>query len=80
MDIDVARHTVRHAFRVARELQDVMAFLKERCSADEYRQYAADIATALDAVNVALLSRTIKSHPELEREIDRQISTCGRYL
>jgi hypothetical protein len=80
MNIDVARHTVREAFRVARELQDVMAFLKERCSADEYRQYATDIATALDAINAALLNRAIKAHPGLEREVEHQISIYGRYL
>jgi hypothetical protein len=80
MNIDVARHMVRQSFRVARELQDVLALLKESCSADEYRQHATDIAGAIDAVSMALLNRAIKVHPELKREIDHQIAACGRYL
>jgi hypothetical protein len=80
MDIEVARHTVRQAFRTAWELQDMQQFLKERCSAEEYQQYAADLAKAIDAVSVALLNRAMKAHPELEREIEDQIACYGRYL
>ena len=80
MDIEVARHTVRQAFRTAWELQDTMQFLKERCSAEEYQQYAVDIARAIDAVSVALLNRATKAYPELESEIENQIATYGRYL
>jgi hypothetical protein len=80
MNIDVARYMVRQSFRIARELQDVMALLKECCGADEYQQHATDIAGAIDAVNVALLNRAIKAFPELEREIESQLTACGRYL
>ena len=80
MDIDVARHTVRQSFRLGRELQDSLLFLKERCTAADYKAYAIDIATAIDAVNTALLKKAIAAYPELEREIERQIASYGRYL
>ena len=80
MDIEVARHTVRQAFRTAWELQGTMQFWKERCSAEEYQQYAADIAQAIDAVSVALLNRAMSTYPELKEEIESQIAIHGRYL
>jgi hypothetical protein len=80
MNIDVARHTVRQSFRIGRELQDALVFLKERCEPEDYKQYAINIATAINAVNTALLKKAIKAYPNLEREIEDQISAYGRYL
>jgi hypothetical protein len=80
MDIDVARYSVRQSFRIARELRDIMQLLKERCDADEYQKHAAGIARAIDAVSVALLNPAVKAHPELEREVENQIASYGRYL
>lgn len=80
MDIDVARHIIRQSFRIGRDLQDVMLFLKERCEPDDYNQYAIDIATAIDAVNTALLKKAITAYPDLEKEIEEQIKVYGRYL
>ncbi len=80
MDIDTARSNVRSAFRIAADLQALLPFLKQRCDADEYRTYAMDIAKAVDAVNVALLDRSIKAFPELVREIEQQIDAQGRYV
>lgn len=80
MDIDVARQTIRQSFRIARELQDILPLLKERCEPDDYKQYVFDIAAAIDAVSVALLNKAIKTYPELEREIDERISATGQYL
>jgi hypothetical protein len=80
MDIDVARRTIRQSFLVAREPQDLLPFLKERCEPDGYKQYAFDIAAAPDAVSVALLNKAIKAYPELEGEIDRRIAERGEYL
>jgi hypothetical protein len=37
------------------------------------------IAKAVDAVSVALLNRALRSHPELESEIESRIATTGRY-
>jgi hypothetical protein len=80
MDIEAARHTVRQSFQIARELQSLLPFLKERCEATEYQQYAVDIAKAVDAVSVALLNKAIKDHPELEDEIESRIAVYGRYF
>lgn len=80
MDIDAARFTIRNAFRISGDLQALLPFLKRRCDADEYKEYATAIAHAIDLVNVALLNRTIKVFPELEREIEERISGHGRYI
>lgn len=80
MDIDVARYAARQSFKIARQLQDTLLVLKEKCDADEYKRCAVDIAMAVDAVSVALLNRAIQFHPNLEQEIDAQISAHGRYI
>jgi hypothetical protein len=77
MDIDTARTTIRGVFRISSDLQELLFLLKQRCSADEYRQYAIDIARVIDGINVALLDTAIKAYPELESEIDERISTRG---
>lgn len=79
MDIDTARTTIRSAFRISGDLQELLLFLKERCSAVEYRQYVIDIARAIDAVNVALLNKAVKAYPELESEIEERIAVDGHY-
>ena len=79
MDIDTARFTIRPAFRISGDLQALLPSLKQRCDAGEYREYAMAIANAIDAVHVALLNRAIKRFPELEHEIEKQISAHGRY-
>lgn len=80
MDIDTARHVVRQSFQIARELQELLPFLKERCDTAEYQQYAMDIAKAIDAVSVALLNKAILAHPKLKDEIEGWISAYGSYL
>lgn len=80
MDIDAARFVIRNAFRVSSDLQALLPFLKQHCDSGEYREYALDIAKAIDAVNAALLGRTIKAFPELEHEIEERISAHGRYI
>jgi hypothetical protein len=80
MEIDAARCLARQSFKAARNLQDALQFLKERCDPDEYKDFAFDIAKAIDAVSIALLNKALKAHPELEQEIEQQISVHGRYL
>lgn len=80
MDIDTARHVVRQSFQIARELQELLPFLKERCDAAEYQQYAMDIAKAIDAVSAALLNKAVRAHPELKDEIENRIAAYGSYL
>lgn len=80
MDVDLARHVARAAFRSSRELGDLVPFLKERLSADEYPDYARSIASAIAAIHLDLVNKLIADHPGLEGEIEASIATHGRYL
>jgi hypothetical protein len=80
MDIDVARHVIRVAFRSAAELQALLGILKERCEAEEYKSYAIATAAAIDGINVALTNRVLSSHPELTNEIEANLSRSGRAM
>lgn len=80
MDANVARHLIRVAFRSTAELQSVLALLKEHCAADEYKEYARAIASAIHAVNTEVLDRVLASQPQLREEIDRDMTKFGRFL
>ena len=80
MDFDLARYSARAAFRMSRDLQEVMAMFSQHLPEDEYRAFAADIAGAIHAINTALLDRAIASQPELKAEIDTSIDRYGSYL
>ena len=77
--IEVARDIVRAAFRSCSELQALLGTLKSRCSPDEYKAYAQDIAAAMDAIGVNLINKAIAQYPELGAEIDQQINKHGQY-
>ena len=72
MDIDLARHCLRVAFRAGGEL--------EGCAPDEYDGYRRAIAVAMYEIGVALTNKAIAAYPELEAEIEAQIQKYGRYL
>jgi len=80
MDIDLARHCVRAAFRASRELESALHALKAGCEPDEYDGYKLGIAGAIYEIGVALTNTAIAAHPELEAEIEAQIQKYGRYL
>ena len=80
MNIDLARHLARTAFRLGAELQGTLALLKQQLPETEYRAAARDTAAAVHAVNTALLDRALASAPSLEAEIDASISEYGRFL
>ena len=80
MDIDMARHMMRVAFQTARELQDLMGFLKENCSPEEYKDHARAIATAIDTTNVALIHRALAAYPELDSELDAKLAKYQRFI
>ncbi len=69
---------IQTAFRCGAELQTLLQFLKENCSADEYRHYALGIAAAVDSINVQLTDRVIKIHPELRNKIESDLAKFGR--
>ncbi|HZP20085.1 MAG TPA: hypothetical protein VFB16_07720 [Bauldia sp.] len=80
MDIDVARHMIRAAFRTSRELEGVLQFLKEICPDEEYRPLALGIAAAIDRIGIALIEPAEAAHPELRAETEASIARYGRYL
>ena len=80
MDIDLARDVVKAAFRSARELQELLGVLKQRCSSDDYQNYKYGIAKAMAAISVEVINKALADHPELVEEIDRGIAKDGRYV
>jgi hypothetical protein len=80
MDIDLARHVVRAAFRSSHELGELLPVLKEHCSEEEYRAYTKAIATAIASIQLELTNRAASEHPGLEQEIEVSMNKYGRYL
>ena len=78
MNDKLAWEMVRVSFRTAGELQQLLGLLKEDCSAEDYQNYAARIAQAIDAVNHALLNTAIAAHPEFVARIDADLESYGR--
>lgn len=77
MDEDTAWKAIQTAFRCGAELQSLLPLLKERCSADEYKQFAIGIATAVDTVNVQLIDRALKAQPGLRDKIESDLARTG---
>jgi hypothetical protein len=80
MDINIARHLIRVAFRNSRELSALLPLLKTNCDPSEYTDLAMGIAAAIDGVNVALINKAVAVYPELEIEMDATIAKYDRYL
>ena len=79
MDIELARQVVRTAFSSSGQLQTLLPVLKERCSAEEYRDYAMGIAAAIDAIGTGLTNKAIAAHPGLAGEIESSIAQRGNF-
>lgn len=80
MEKDVARQIVRVAFQCSAELQDLLRTLKDRCSADEYKTLALDIAKTVDAIGTTLIDRALSSHSDLADEIDANLKRSDRAM
>jgi hypothetical protein len=80
MDIAVARHVLRGAFRAPRELQDLLPLLKAECSAGEYDASLKAIATAIAEIGLSVTNKVTDAHPELEAEVEAQIERYRTYL
>lgn len=80
MDIDVARHVLRAAFRAARELQELLPVLRASCRPDEYDAYARGIGSAVAEIALEVTNRTIAAQPELETEVEADMTAYGTYL
>jgi hypothetical protein len=80
VNIDLARHIARAAFRSSRELGDLVPFLKDRLSAEEHSVYAKAIGSAVAAIQIDLMNKLVSDHPGLEAEIEASMKKHGRYL
>ena len=80
MDINLARHMIRVAFRSSAELQGLLRTLKEECGPDEYKGYAMGIASAVDAIGVNLTNKALGAYPQLAKEIEDSLDQHGRYV
>jgi hypothetical protein len=80
MDKTAAREVVRAVFRSGSELEKLLGVLKRRCSAQEYKVYTRQVATAIDGIQVALLNKVLAQFPELEAEIEANIKRTGRAM
>jgi hypothetical protein len=80
MDKDVARYIIRAAFRCSGELEELLPVLKARCSPDEYKAFALEIAKIIDDVGVALINRMLSLYPDLEAEIEANLARSGRAM
>jgi hypothetical protein len=78
MDQNTAWQVIRAAYKCSADLQDVLKMLKERCAADEYRQFALGIAAAIDTVNVQLVEKALAARPELRQKIEADLEKFGR--
>ena len=72
MDKEVAREVVRAAFRSGAELQKLLRLLKERCSPEDYKDYAKQVTMAIDDIDSSLLDKVLAQFPELQDEIIAQ--------
>lgn len=78
MQHDTAWRVVQTAFKCGADLQALLKFIKENCSAEEYRSFAAGIASAVDALNVQLTDRALAARPELAKKIESELAQFGR--
>jgi hypothetical protein len=78
MEKDLARQLIRSAFRSSSELQSVLPLLKQQLPPADYKQYALGIASAIDAINQALLDPALAEFPELSQEVEASLKQHGR--
>ena len=80
MEIDLAHHVTRAAFRSSRELGDLLHLLKGQLDEAEYQGYAKAIATAIAAIQFELVNKLTADHPGLEAEIEASMAKYDRML
>ena len=80
MDKEVAREVIGAVFRSGAELQKLLRVLKERCSPEDYKDYARQVALAIDDIDAALLEKVLAQFPELKGEIEANLARAGRVM
>ena len=78
MDKEVAREIIRAAFCSGAELEKLLPVLKERCNAEDYKEYARQVALAIDGIDAALLDKVLARFPELNAEVEAKMTGGGR--
>ena len=78
MDKELAWTMIKTAFGCGAELQSLLKLLKQKCSAEDYKKFASGIATSIDTINVQLIDRALKAHPELKDRIEGSLAKTGR--
>jgi len=77
MNCDYEWQIVRSTFRCGRELQNLLAYLKENCSDAEYREYSVSIAAAIDAIHTQVTTKVLKARPDFRGRIDSELDEYG---
>lgn len=80
MEQETAWQVIRAAYRCSADLQVLMKFLKERCSAEEYKPYAIAIAAVVDSLNSGLVGRALEARPELAGKIESDLAEYGHLV
>ena len=78
MEKELAKLVALTAFRSSAELGNLIPLLREHCDEDEYRRLGAAIATASAEISRQILQYIFATHPELEAEIEANVSKFGR--
>ncbi|MGK2921791.1 MAG: hypothetical protein ACSLE4_03225 [Methyloceanibacter sp.] len=78
MEKELAWEIVRVVFRNSRELQELLALLKDRATSDDYQAFAPRVAQGIDAINDALLNPVLAAHPEFSDRIKAELEAHGR--
>jgi hypothetical protein len=77
MDSEHAWRVVQVAFKASAELQELLHFLKQHCTAEDYKGYSRGVAASIDAINVQLLDRALTAHPKLRTKIESDLARFG---
>jgi hypothetical protein len=67
-------------FPRGRRATTVVRFAERELQPEDYQNYAARIAQAIDAINHGLLNTAIAAHPEFAARIEADLETYGRVL
>ncbi|MBS0248101.1 MAG: hypothetical protein JSR61_15920, partial [Proteobacteria bacterium] len=54
-----------------------LAALKADSTPEQYKAFSAGIARAIDVINVELVDRTLKEHPQLKGKIEAHLARHG---
>ncbi|WP_444958401.1 hypothetical protein [Microbulbifer sp. ZKSA002] len=78
MDIEVARHVVKTAFRSSSELTNLYAFINEHCVDEALKEsLKSSLAQVIADIGYNFNKKITDIHPEVQEEIDHSIETYG---